>query len=87
MTHGRRFICLRSGEPENVETGNQSHFDSRKQQVAEFIRANGPSTRSEILAGTDVPEGTIRYCLKDETRFVRDKDGKWRNVEAATAEK
>jgi hypothetical protein len=54
---------------------------TRKDMVAEFIKTHGPSTRSEILAGTDVPDGTIAYCLHDETRFVRGEDEKWRNVE------
>jgi len=70
-------------EQETVGTGDQTRSDSkgRKAQVAEFIKTHGPSTRSEIVAGTDIPKGTIAYCLKDETRFVRGDDGKWRNAE------
>jgi hypothetical protein len=70
-------------EAEKVGSDNQprSGKKGRKAQVAEFIGTHGPSTRAEILAGTDIPEGTIAACLNDETKFVRGEDGKWRNVE------
>jgi len=55
--------------------------DGRKKEIADFINLHGPSTRAEILAGTDVPEGTFAYCMKDKERFVKGEDGKWRNVE------
>jgi hypothetical protein len=70
-------------EPAGIASGDQPHASGkgRKEEIAEFIRLHGPSTRSEVLAGTTVPDGTISYCLKDATKFVQDKDGKWRNVE------
>ncbi len=69
-------------EQGEIETANQPpRAKGRKAEVAEFIRTHGPSTRSEILAGTDIPKGTIAYCLNDKTRFVDGDDGKWRNVE------
>lgn len=72
-------------EHEKVEVlqtkSDSTKGDGRKKEVEDFIRAHGPSTRSEILSGTDVPGGTIAYCLRDATRFVRGEDGKWRTVE------
>jgi hypothetical protein len=53
----------------------------RRAAVAEFIRLNGgAATRAEILAGTDVPRGSVGFCLNDKTKFYRGEDGKWRNV-------
>ena len=54
---------------------------NRKQVMADFIKAHGPSTRAEILAGTEIPEGSFTYCAKDKDLFVQGEDGKWRNVE------
>ena len=50
---------------------------TRKEQVAEFIRQNGPTSRAKIIEGTSIPTGTIAYCLNDKTRFRQLKDGKW----------
>jgi hypothetical protein len=50
---------------------------TRKDQVAHFIRQNGPSLRTQIIEGTQIPVGTIAYCLNDKTRFQQRKDGKW----------
>jgi hypothetical protein len=50
---------------------------TRKDQVADFIRQNGPSLRAQIIKGTQIPVGTIAYCLNDKTRFQQRKDGKW----------
>jgi hypothetical protein len=49
----------------------------RKDEVAKFIKAHGPSKRKEILKGTSVPAGTIAYALNDKTMFKRLPDGKW----------
>jgi hypothetical protein len=79
-----KFIAEGDKQKQNIiETGDKAHGSKkgRKEEIAEFIRTHGPSTRSEILAGTNVPDGTISYCLKDVMRFVQDNDGKWRNVE------
>jgi hypothetical protein len=54
---------------------------SRKQVVEDFINKNGPSTRAEILAGTGIPAGTFAYCMRDNPKFIKGEDGKWRNVE------
>jgi hypothetical protein len=73
-----------ASEDEAVESKNQRPHPAgkgRKTAIAEFIKTHGPSTRSELLAGTDVPDGTIGYCLRDETKFTKGEDGKYRNVE------
>jgi hypothetical protein len=54
-----------------------SKGSGRKDEVAKFIKTNGPSKRSDILAGTKVPMGTLAYALNDKTMFKRLPDGKW----------
>ena len=54
---------------------------TRKDQVADFIRKNGPAYRSQIAQGVAVPAGTISYCLNDKARFQQLRDGKWTLVE------
>lgn len=49
---------------------------SRKDQVKNFIKEHGPSTRAEIIQGTGIPVGTVAYVLNDEERFVA-RRGKW----------
>jgi len=65
-----------------TKTGSRgTKGDGRKKEVEDFIRAHGPSTRIEMLTGTHVSGGSFHYCTRDKERFVRDKDGKWRNVD------
>lgn len=54
----------------------------RKEEVAKFIKSHGPAKRSDILAGTKVPTGTLAYALNDKTMFKRLPDGRWDNVTA-----
>ena len=63
---------------------SQSNNDgsARKNEVAQFIKAHGPSKRGEIKAGTKVPAGTLAYVLNDKTRFIRLADGRWDNKAA-----
>lgn len=72
-------------EHEKVEVAqtktDSTKGDGRKKEVEDFIRKHGPSTRTEILAGTSVPSGSFAYCMRDTERFVKGEDGKWRNVE------
>jgi hypothetical protein len=64
-----------------TQAENQHKGQGRKQEMADFIRTHGPSTRTEILAGSGIPEGTFAYCVRDTKLFVQGEDGKWRNVE------
>jgi hypothetical protein len=74
-----------TGELERVEVAEtksrRAKGDGRKKEIADFIRVHGPSTRTEILAGTSVPDGSFSYCMNDSERFVKGDDGKWRNFE------
>ena len=63
-----------------VSDDHQPKGKGRKRAMADFIRNHGPSTRAEILAGTDIPEGSFAYCAKDP-QFSQGEDGKYRNVE------
>jgi hypothetical protein len=60
--------------------GHDIGKSTRKDEVAKFIRDRGGcAKRSDIIAGTGIPKGTIAYVLNDKNRFVRHK-GLWRNV-------
>jgi len=50
---------------------------TRKEQLAEFLKANGPKTRKEIIDQAGLPAGTVAFCLNDDTRFAKSGDGKW----------
>src|SRR5690348_15634258 len=42
----------------------------RKQQMHEWLKAHGPATRSEIIKGSGLPEGTISgYLSADKNLF------------------
>lgn len=76
----------RSAASAAIEAGavvpvSNGHHITRKEAVADFLRAHGPSTRMEILRGTGVPAGTIAYCLNDKGIFKRLEDGKWTTVQ------
>ncbi|SRR6266568_6088478 len=42
-----------------------------------FIRRNGPSTRKEILEGTEMAEGSFVHFMRDSGRFHQGEDGRW----------
>ena len=52
-----------------------TEYVTRKDQVYDFIKVHGPSTRGQIIAGTGIPAGTAAYVLNDE-RFIN-RNGKW----------
>jgi hypothetical protein len=54
---------------------------SRKDEIADFIKLHGPSTRAEIMAATGIGASTYAFCMKDNQRFIKGEDGKWQNVE------
>src|SRR5262245_45918115 len=55
---------------------------TRKDQITNFLKENGPSTRREIVSKTGIPEGTVSYVLNDSDTFRHlDKLGKWELVE------
>ena len=66
---------------EKKQAPNKEHKLSQKDVVAEYLKTHGPATRSEIIAGAGIPDGSFSYCLRDPERFVQGQDGKWRNVE------
>jgi len=49
----------------------------RKEALAEFLRANGPTSRGEIVLKAGLPEGTVSYCLNDKRFFVQLENGDW----------
>src|SRR6266536_5607248 len=73
---GERQVSLDLRQPSDSvnnpsQRTNGHGRQGRKDEIANFIKAHGPSTRGEILAGTDVPRGTIAYVMNDKERFKR----------------
>ena len=54
----------------------------RKRDLAAFLAARGGATRTDILAGTDIPPGSLSTLLQDGD-FVHGDDGLWRARPAA----
>ena len=53
---------------------------TRKEELVTFLKANPGSKRSKILAGTNIPVGTISFLLKAENGF-ESRGKKWFNKE------
>lgn len=71
--------------PDLLGSGNGNGHDigksTRKDEVAKFIRDRGGcASRTDIIAGTGIPKGTVAYVLNDKSRFVG-RRGLWRNIE------
>ena len=49
---------------------------SRREQLADYLKADGPKTRMEIVNQTGIPAGTVSFCLRDK-RFAKNGDEKW----------
>jgi len=58
----------------------------RREEIAAFILANGPSRRADIISGTGIPPGTVAYVLNDPKSF-RLNGGKWEVVGDAKTHK
>jgi hypothetical protein len=52
-------------------------LEHRKQQVAEFLARNGPSSRSEILAQVGIPNGSLSNVLLDQELFQKGSGNRW----------
>ena len=50
---------------------------TRKNMVKEFLQAQGPSKRKDIVESLKIPVGTVAFVLHDKETFVRDDDGRW----------
>jgi hypothetical protein len=72
-------------DPVNLGSDNlyRSETPTRKDIVADYLQQHGPMLRKDILANTEVPEGTIGYVLNDKDRFHQLKDGRWDIVRRA----
>jgi hypothetical protein len=72
------LLALPSGirHPQASPNSNGHGRVTRKDQIVQFIREHGPAARSEIIAGTQMPAGTVAACLNDKDTFVN-RGGKW----------
>jgi hypothetical protein len=60
--------------------GRRAHGHSgptRKATIHEWLKANGPHGRSEIITGTGLPEGTVGSLLSQCPDLFENRDGKW----------
>ena len=53
---------------------------TRKDEIKQFLKAEGPLSRSEIIKKSKIPPGTVAMVLKDKNVFIS-RDGKWSLVE------
>lgn len=49
----------------------------RKTQLHEWLKENGPSSRSDIISRSGLPEGTISGYLSAEKGLFENRDGLW----------
>jgi hypothetical protein len=56
---------------------NSNGEPSRKQQIHNWLAAHGPASRSEVIAGTGLPDGTVGGYLSAEKGLFENRDGKW----------
>lgn len=49
----------------------------RKAQIHDWLKQNGPATRSEIIKGTGLPDGTVGGYLSSEKELFENREGKW----------
>jgi hypothetical protein len=49
---------------------------TRREELAEFLKLEGPLTRTEIFKRSGIPQGTVSTLLLDKATF-KSKDGKW----------
>jgi hypothetical protein len=52
-------------------------LESRKKQVADFLAEHGPATRSQILHGVAIPNGSLANVLLDKELFEQNEVGRW----------
>ena len=74
-TNGKRTAVLAASM-----RGRRAHGHSgptRKSTIHEWLKANGPHGRSEIIAGTGLPEGTVGSLLSQCPDLFENRDGKW----------
>src|ERR1700734_2260537 len=50
---------------------------TRKTQIHDWLRKNGPATRTEIIKGSGLPGGTVGGYLSSEKDLFESRDGKW----------
>lgn len=53
-------------------------LESRKKQVAEFLLAHGPASRSQILSSVSIPNGSLANVLLDKDMFEQNAEGMWK---------
>lgn len=60
--------------------GRRAHGNNgptRKAAIHEWLKANGPATRNEVISGSGLPEGTVGSLLSRCNDLFENRDGKW----------
>lgn len=71
---------LKQGRPSKQKREHAKHpkkGGTRKLQMHAWLKANGPATRGEIIAGTGFPGGTVGSLLGQCPDLFESRDGKW----------
>jgi hypothetical protein len=58
-----------------------------KRILYDFLKANGPMAKKDILAKSEMPPGTISSCLNDRNMFQQVERGFWGVVEESKTAK
>jgi hypothetical protein len=51
--------------------------ETRKATMHAWLQANGPGTRSDVIKGTGLPQGTVGSLLSQCPELFESRDGKW----------
>jgi len=70
-----------NGSPRPIESksSDNSRVSARVQQLKDFLAKHPGSKRKQIIAGTNIPVGTIGYLLKTKNGFEK-RNAKWYNT-------
>src|ERR1700730_1518962 len=76
----RALIVEEFGQPANGAApgpSKRAQNGGRKSQMYEWLKQNGPATRTEIIEGTGMPTGTVGGYLSSEKDLFENREGKW----------
>jgi len=65
------------GKSAKSPNSNGSAKTSRRGEISDFLKSNGPATTGEILKGTGMPRGSVGFTLTRNDEFERLQDGRW----------
>lgn len=61
----------------NTQSPQAANGVSRKTQLHDWLKKNGPATRAQIIEGSGLPGGTVGGYLSAQKELFENRDGKW----------